>query len=444
MTLEERVLDAFPAGQYALVAMLRLLEIRESTEVETAAVECTWQPRLLINPEFVARWANTPEKLFMLIMHELHHVLLGHTTLFPRLTSVDNLVFDAVINALLCRMFPGPEYTAMFTDFYPANRFPECLLRPASRWRPDKRAPVPPALTSKDLAPVRDVYRALYSETGADYHELYEVLTKTLASSETGGVPLLGDHRPDPDERKLPPDLMESVRNIVERWPQPPNPIRGRSFSSLLTDHRVQPRSVPSNRALLRDLLKKVGNGRRGTAGCVESSGTIDVLTPVPALDRRATVLRALGCTPMFYKHELNHTSRTGQERVHLYLDVSGSIGDLKSALYGAVLDTQEYVHPAVHLFSTQVVDVSLSDLQRGPCKTTGGTDILCVADHIRRHRVKRAVLVTDGFTGTPGRSAEAALNQTLLGVALTPGNHLRTDLAGVTDYWTVLNSEKK
>jgi hypothetical protein len=38
--------------------------------------------------------APTPEKLLMLIMHELHHVLLGHTRLFPRLTQIDNLVFD--------------------------------------------------------------------------------------------------------------------------------------------------------------------------------------------------------------------------------------------------------------------------------------------------------------------------------------------------------------
>ena len=50
-------------------------------------------------------------------------------------------------------------------------------------------------------------------------------------------------------------------------------------------------------------------------------------------------------------------------ERVHVYLDVSGSIGDLKGALYGAVLDCREFVHPFVHLFSTKVVDVSLEVL---------------------------------------------------------------------------------
>jgi predicted metal-dependent peptidase len=129
-TLCDRILDCFPAGTYGLSVLLRLLEIVETDTVATAAVECRAQPRLLINPDFVVKWAATPEKLLMLVLHELHHVLLGHTRLFPRVTPVDNLVFDAVINALLCRMFPQPEHTSFFTDFYRDDVFPECLLRP--------------------------------------------------------------------------------------------------------------------------------------------------------------------------------------------------------------------------------------------------------------------------------------------------------------------------
>src|SRR5438552_1626674 len=102
-TMQERILDCFPAGSYALSALLRLVDVVETTDVETAAVECRSNPRMLVNPEFVERFAPTPEKLLMLVMHELHHVLLGHTRLFPCVTAVDNLVFDAVINALPCR-----------------------------------------------------------------------------------------------------------------------------------------------------------------------------------------------------------------------------------------------------------------------------------------------------------------------------------------------------
>jgi hypothetical protein len=82
-SLTDRILDTFPAGRYGLVALLRILEIEESASIETAAVECKISPRLLINPSFIAAFAASPEKLMMLVMHELHHVLLGHTTLFP-------------------------------------------------------------------------------------------------------------------------------------------------------------------------------------------------------------------------------------------------------------------------------------------------------------------------------------------------------------------------
>ena len=132
--LADRILDTFPSGSYALSALLRLMDIVESDRVPTAAVECRVQPLLMVNPVFVEQHAETPEKLLMLVMHELHHILLGHTKLFPTVTQVQNFVFDCVINALISRMFPQPEHTAFLTDYYSSKRFPECLLRPPAGW----------------------------------------------------------------------------------------------------------------------------------------------------------------------------------------------------------------------------------------------------------------------------------------------------------------------
>jgi len=198
ISIAERILDAFPSGSYGLLALLRLLDIVETAEVGTAAVECTSMPRLLINPQFVDVHAATPERLLMLVMHELHHVLLGHTRLFPRVTHADNVIFDAVINALLCRMFPKREHTSFFTDFYSDAHFPECLLRPPAGWKPSSPAPIPPALQGEDMADVQTVYRALYSETGANYQELYEALRRVLPPLD--GIRLLGSHGTEPAE----------------------------------------------------------------------------------------------------------------------------------------------------------------------------------------------------------------------------------------------------
>jgi hypothetical protein len=238
-SLAERILDTFPSGSYALSALLRLMDIVESTSVPTAAVECRVQPRLLMNPEFVARHANTSEKLLALVMHELHHVLLGHTTLFPRITPVQNFVFDAVINGLVCRMFPAEEHTSFFTDFYSADAFPECLLRPPAGW--PGSGPVKPAtpggiasLPEPGREIVREVHEALYSWGGATYQEVFDALPKLLDAQAIAGIPLLGGHGadgvPDGELEHHSPLLFEIVRGIVAQWPQPPDPIRGQSL----------------------------------------------------------------------------------------------------------------------------------------------------------------------------------------------------------------------
>jgi hypothetical protein len=436
-SIEERILDAFPSGNYGLLALLRLLDIVETTEVDTAAVECVELPRMLINPEFVARHAETPERLMMLVMHELHHVLLGHTRLCPRMTPADNLVFDAVINAVLCRMFPAPEYTSFLTRFYQADRFPECLLRPPEGWRPEAPAPVPPALEGAAMSRVRETYRSLYSTAGAGYSELYDALRSSLA--DTIDVPLIGCH--GAELPVLTGVVFEAVRSIVERWPQPPNPIRGRSWSELLQLPEVRPRS--SNRVKLRTLLRKVaGPGTGGTRG-PRSAHSLPAVSPIPAADRRAVVLGALGVPQLLYRSEILAWRRPSCERVHVYLDVSGSVRELSATLYGAVIDCAEIVHPTVHLFSTVVHDVSLQQLRRGECRTTGGTSIECVASHMARHRIRRAVLLTDGAVGRPGETARATLAGAVVGVALTPGYNIRHDLEPVVRHWAELEKEK-
>lgn len=449
--MAERILDAFPSGAYALSGLLRLLDIVETTKVPTAAVECRVQPRLLINPEFVATHANSPEKLLMLVMHELHHVLLGHTTLFPRATPVQNFVFDAVINGLVCRMFPRSDYTAFFTDYYRADSFPECLLRPAPGW-PEK--PVMPlgvqALEPSHRSRVRDVHVALYSSAGASYKEVFGALPSLLDAQAIEAVPLLGGHggqadggtAPDGQLEHRSPVLFDAVRGIVEQWPQPPDPIRGRSLADVLNRTAVRPRRALSKRAILRGLIRKVaGDGASGTQRRVRAEPT-DGPTAIPCLARRSMVLRALGHTPLLHTGlaPQRRPVRAG-ERVHVYVDVSASMNSVKGALYGAVLDCEAVVHPTVHLFSTRVADVSLADLRRGVCRSTGGTDINCVAGHMAAHRVTRALIITDGWVGTPQGRHHATLAGARLAVAYLGSSLNRTDLEAVANHTANLST---
>ena len=496
-SIADQLLGSFPSGTYCLPALLSLAEIVETTSVATAAVECTLRPRFLINPEWVAQHAQTPEKLVMLTMHELHHVVLGHTRLFARATPLDNLVFDAVINSMLCQLFPERPYQALLTDIYSENKFPECFLRPTNVWTNGVKITVPPVLLQPEHQHLAPLYKKLYTPEGATYEELREAFRGAISDEQFVQVQLLGDHsdeNPSSDqapndvayavagkasgkstnglriefagetdalhdeadesacELKEPkcassagrletrsPQLLQEVRRIVEQWPRPNNPIKGRSLHDLLVSTTVglAPRS---NRGALTKLLRTMsmqsGQGRvrnlHMDSVCVE--------TPIPRLMRRSVVLNAIGATPLLHQEQLDMKRVVPQgEQVHVYLDVSGSVSGLVGALYGAILDNKQFVHPVVHLFSTRVVDVTFKQMLNGDCHTTGGTCIECVAQHMKKYKVKRAVILTDGFVGAPGVVARRILENVRIGVALTPDNSIRRDLEGLVEHWAQL-----
>lgn len=434
MNLKDQLFDCLPAGRYALAGLLRLVDVVETDAVPTAAVECHAQPRLLINPAFVAEHAHTPEKLMMLVLHEIHHVLLGHTRRLSGCTPADNFVFDCVINALLCRMFPQPAYTALFRDFYPDDAFPACLLRPPADWNPAiRRVPVPPALAARGFGPARQVYRSLYSTEGASYDDIRNVLRAFLARRQKllAGVTLLGDHEGSAHGQATASAnvLADAVEGIVRHWPSPPDPMRGLAMNELLRDSRLRVQRMPSRRRQLRDLIGKVAGISAGGRGARRPMPVeIRIESPVPGADRRAMVSRALGATPLLFRTDLQSTqSIPAQERVHIYVDVSGSMEGIKGALYGAVLDCEALVHPQVHLFSTQVAEVTPAQMRAGLCKSTGGTDIRCVTRHMVRHRVRRAVLLTDGHVGSADPAGRLALDRARIGVAYI-GAHISRD----------------
>lgn len=426
--LVDRILDCMPAASYGMHTLLRLVDIVETESIPTAAVECLRSPRMLINPRFVERHAETPEKLLMLVMHELHHIILGHTRQFERPTRAHNLVFDAVINALLCRMFPGREYTALFTGLYSLERFPECLLRPAEGF-PNACRPLGPiqGLSPEHMARVRESHRALYSDTGMSYAELFALLPKLvvhgMGEDGVAQVPLLGSHdEEDVDLDGLPDDFRNLLKEIVDGWPITDRVMPGRSVSDHLQQRhiRLQP---PTKRGALRDLFQRLSVGTRGHRRRIHST-PVDTMSALPVLSRRSAVLRVLGVPMLLHPGVVLDRRRVPREGlVHVYLDVSGSMGGLVEALYGAVVDCRLLVHPTVHLFSEQVHDLTLAALRRGDCSTTGGTSIECVALHMKAHGVRRAVLITDGYVGPIVGEIHRILKSATLGVALTHSN---------------------
>ncbi len=240
--LVRRVLDCVPARSHALGALLSLFRVEASEEVPTACVTCERRPVLRVNPTFVEEHCRSDAHLFVLVMHELHHVLLGHTRLFPRVTPAHNLAFDAVVNALLCARFPEEAYTSFFTRLYGREKGPLRLLAPPGR----------PAVKPARL---RALHQALY-EGRATAEEVFHAVVKEVEAIPLPLGRLLGSHAGAADDGSWgtegPADtlVVDAIRRIVEKWPPPRDPIRGRSLTDVLKAlHRDAPRRLPRHPA---------------------------------------------------------------------------------------------------------------------------------------------------------------------------------------------------
>ena len=428
--LVRRVLDVVPARTHAIGALLQLFRIELSDSVATASVSCERRPVLRVNPAFVAERCQTNAHLFMLVMHELHHVLLGHTRLFPRATPAHNLAFDAVINALLCARFPEQAYTSFFTGIYGRQRGPLRLLAPPGR---------PPVRPAKLVA----LHRALY-DGRATADEVFHALAREVKEVDVGD--LLGSHGREGEwgtEGPADGAVVDAIRRIVEKWPPPETPVTGRSLADLLKQQHVRPAVDPAVLAAMKRALLAASVADRRTRR--RSNGLVPALVPLPdPRDRRAGVSRAAGVTPLLYASTLVDRRSREASATHVYLDVSGSVEPWLDDLYGALAALRGHIAPLVHLFSTRIASVPLAALREGVRRTTGGTSGDCVFAHALGRPVRKVLLITDGYVGAPPARVQQAVRERLdVRVLLTPRGW-RRDLASVASRFDELPTKRR
>jgi len=430
--IRERIFNVLPAASYQMEKLFGLLDIEFSDRTETACVECRATPRLLLNRQFVEEHCREDGDLFLLILHELHHIILGHTRLFPRVTPIDNIVFDAVINSMLARTVGRSVGVGLFTRFYTYDKFPERLLRPPPGW-PGCFKGALKGLPEREARAVELLYGP---DAGAiTYYDIYELLRQSLGDGEAGipDVVLLGNHGEDPSENSL---LTQVVRRIVEGWPPPPFRISGRDEGKDGSDYFLSQTEQPGaafQRAFAQVLRRCGVNGGRGPAvyrrRLSARERTIETVIP-DARDRRVTALRSFyGHNPLVYRSELNDI-RPRPLRVpvvHLYLDVSGSMSACLPHLTAVCREPFRRGELAIFAFSTVVSNLKGTDLTKVAIRNTGGTDINAVLEHfgrIPKKRRPRVILIaTDGYVGPVRDDLRSTLGRTRVVAALThPG----------------------
>ena len=457
--VRSRILNVLPAASFQMQKLLGLLDIEFSETVPTAAIECTSTPRLLLNPDFLAKHCQGDGDLFLLVMHELHHVILGHTRLFSRVTRLDNIVFDVVINAMLCRQFHATVGVGLFTNFYDWSKFPERLLRPPPDWPHADRTTALAGLSKKEVR----VFEALYYSDGSDitYFDLYRLLLehcKVLPMNGDGDfedLPLLGSHGEVDDTAN--PLVQEILRDIVGGWPPPPVRIRGRDEGTK-PERWLFPEERDAGgiyRRALHSLLIRCGilsaSGRAPLKLEREPVVTVAETFLPQARDRRAPALRrTLGVAPLLYR-TVNTVIRPRPKPVpvtHVYMDISGSMNDALPFITQALRRPLHEGRIRLFGFSTIVSEIPFRQLAGNLIDNTRGTDINAVLQHLAGISPpacpRRVLLLTDGYVGQPAKHHLERLRHVQFDTGLTGIQGFSNDLQNWTRLTVLPSLESK
>ena len=403
--------EVIPGYSLHMEEFLRLFRVRfEEKRVDSAAMTCGDRPELLLNPKFLEERCKTPEHLLMLVLHELYHALLGHTRLFLHPTKIDNIAFDAVINATLVRAFPGEEFRSFFEGNNPSGSFPGCLLRPAAEDTPED---------------CRDLVEALYLGNHVTYEEIYDLIVRKMMEGglPEGGFLLIGDHR---GAGKGSPMLRKALEKAMGGWPDGLLKV-GRSADgdktmlSLVPEDPHEKKGRAKRRKLLRLVLEPKGPWR---SRLEEEERERETFLPDPR-DRRRAAYEALGFDPLLHRSSGRSPllRRERKEEALVYLDVSGSVLGQVERLLPLLREPFREGRLRLFAFSSEVEEISYQDFLAGRFPSTRATSIQAVFEHFlslpSSRRPGRLLVLSDGLFGDVEEEQEKRLKGTRVALGL-------------------------
>jgi len=371
-------------------ALLKIVSIRITPKVNTLAVTLSSRPELLINKEFCNRHMNSEDDVKAVLLHEFLHVLLGHTEKYKFSDMLVNIATDAVINSIIHRKF-GTIYSGFFQRLYNGGGLKR-LLRPLFYSKSEDPKSRCPAGEPEGL---HEVHSKIYSGQicADDLKELLEYLTRNRNQMDASGIPFIGNHAKREEVSKENRELLGGILNKVdsrEIWPNrtPGTGDELETESRLIENHRIT-----SWRKDTFSVLRKCLTVDPQMKPARENS---DLMIPVlNAGDIRAlSKFHAFGYIPFARNSFLREV--TG-ESASIYLDVSGSMSAELDQLITLLHCFRDNIRNPLWAFSDEVYPAVF---RNGALeyKTSGGTQIGCVLRHFREKKIKKCLIVTDGY----------------------------------------------
>ncbi len=406
--LEEAEKLSDPRILVCLGHLAQIAWVSFSNKTQTACIRFAGgRYRIDFSPIFVAGCLETSADALFVLLHEIGHKIHGDLLRVEDFNGSElrknaaNIVADIRINGELCRLF-FPQGVPLLGKLYDEDKTGALLLLPPfmllrkGAWEEAAAVPREDVIKAAKRRFRRagrkpadaDALARWYVEawlTPASHQGLLDRLLEILGDEEAPCF--LGEHEPGED-----PELAD--------WGDLFSKEAGKGDEE--EEDEIVP-VLPTQRATelherIRRALEPDTRNPRQVFAVTNERGV------VPGSGRREAFLQAAGVWPVFFESAM--PARVDDEqRVHVYIDVSGSTSEAQPVLYGLVVHLGELVGQPVYLFSNTVAPVSLKELRDGKRKSTGGTDFDCIVNHAVRNRFRKVLVVTDGYGGLEPQS---------------------------------------
>jgi predicted metal-dependent peptidase len=376
--------DMTDENPLACRALFTITNVEFTTKIPTMAVTLSKSPVLKINLEFCREHLQSENDVKAVLLHEFLHVLLLHTEKFKTSNRLLNIALDAIINSIIYR-YKGMQYADFFVRFYKWEEI-SFLLRP--KLDDDEE------LEDEWMNVHKKIYQGKYCAD--DLYELLVYLKDKINKKEARKITLLGNH----DEENISDEMKELLDGILKKmdgtsiWNKPWTRGTGEKLNTeeLKIIRYKKNKWEQSTLTLLKKCLmpdKKLNN----------ETTTHKVMLPVlSSTDRRSMArFKYSGMIPI----SKNESTKPAQSQLaNIYLDVSGSMSNEIDALISLLYHFRSYIKMPLWVFSDDVVEARFKD-GKLEYESTGGTSIGPVFNHLRKNKIGKSLIVSDGYVET-------------------------------------------
>jgi len=376
--------DMTSENPLACRALFKIADVEFTGKVPTMAVSLSGNPILKINLDFCRKHLRSENDVKAVLLHEFLHVLLLHTEKYKISNPLLNIALDAIINSIIYR-YKGMDYAGFFARFYKWEGI-SLLLRPEL---PDDELP------DDELPEWSDLHEKIYEGKycADDLYELLVYLKDKINKKEARKIMLLGNH----SRENISEEAKEVLDGILKKmdgvliWNKP----QTRGVGAKLNTEEKEIVKYKRNRWELStlSLLKKslLPDSRSKNETAIQ-----EVMLPIlSSLDRRSMArFKYSGMIPISKNESVQPAPSL---LATIYLDVSGSMHSEMDALISLLYHFRSYIKMPIWVFSNEVAEARFRDGML-EYDSTAGTSIEPVFNHIRKNKIGKSLIVSDGY----------------------------------------------